>query len=113
MRWSISGCAPGLPEIREEEVPEEAIPLRMEIDSFFSFVRENYAKGDSYLHQPILSGPMQESKIHPLVGNGWKHLIHTLKTKSSKLTIRRSSDGYQNQKPFNKYRSMNCSMCFV
>ena len=54
--------------VGKRKVPEEAIPLRMEIDSFFSFVRENYAKGDSYLHQPILSGPMQESKIQPLVG---------------------------------------------
>ncbi|MEX0829923.1 MAG: phospholipase D family protein [Nitrospirales bacterium] len=54
--------------VGKRKVPEELIPLRMEIDSFFSFVRDTYAKGDSYLHQPILSRPMQESKIQPLVG---------------------------------------------
>jgi hypothetical protein len=36
--------------------PEEVVPLRIEIDQFFSFIREAYTKGDSYQEEPLRSG---------------------------------------------------------
>ena len=42
---------------------ENQLPLRMEIDSFFSFIREKKARRDSYLKEPILHGREQEDKI--------------------------------------------------
>ena len=35
------------------KVPEERLPLRLEIDSFFSFVRDEFTKGDSWLETPL------------------------------------------------------------
>ena len=42
---------------------ESQLPLRLEIDSFFSFVREKKATKKSYLDVPILHGEEQENKI--------------------------------------------------
>lgn len=42
---------------------ESKLPLRLEIDSFFSFIRENKAKKESYLEAPLLHGQEQENKI--------------------------------------------------
>lgn len=49
------------------KVPEEQIPLRLEIDSFISFVRETHAKGDNWFHDPIISGNQQEQLIIELI----------------------------------------------
>ena len=35
--------------------PETVVPIRFEVDQFFSFIREEYAKGDSYRDEPIRS----------------------------------------------------------
>ena len=35
---------------------EEILPLRIEIDLFLSYVRENFTKGDSYKDEPLRSG---------------------------------------------------------
>lgn len=42
---------------------ENQLPLRLEIDSFFSFVREKKAKKDSYLKEPLLHGQELENKL--------------------------------------------------
>src|SRR6266705_1035286 len=35
---------------------QPTLPLRIEIDSFFSYIREEFTKGESYFEAPILSG---------------------------------------------------------
>lgn len=42
---------------------ENQLPLRLEIDSFFSFIREQKAKKESYLEEPLLHGQELENKI--------------------------------------------------
>jgi hypothetical protein len=42
---------------------EDSLPLRLEIDSFFSFLRDKKAQKDSYLHAPLLQGDELESKV--------------------------------------------------
>ncbi|MGB8299064.1 MAG: phospholipase D-like domain-containing protein, partial [Polyangia bacterium] len=42
-------------------------PLRLEIDQYFSFIREVYALGDSYYSAPLLTGPEQEARIYHLI----------------------------------------------
>jgi HKD family nuclease len=46
---------------------ESEIPLRLEIDSFISFVREMHAQKESWKSTPIISGEPQDSKIRDLV----------------------------------------------
>lgn len=41
---------------------ESRLPLRLEIDSFFSFIREKKARKDSYLEEPLLHGQKLENK---------------------------------------------------
>lgn len=53
--------------VGERKVPEEKIPLRLEIDSFVSFVREEHAGGDIWKTAPVLSGKEQQDKISALV----------------------------------------------
>lgn len=36
--------------------PEEAVPIRIEIDQFLSFIRERQTSGDDYLAQPLRDG---------------------------------------------------------
>lgn len=58
--------------------PEEVVPLRIEIDSFFSFVRDCFTKGESYLDEPFRSGDDRRSfvktKINEWFLNRWPHL---------------------------------------
>ena len=42
---------------------EIVLPLRLEIDSYFSFIREKKGQKDSYLNEPILLGNELEEKI--------------------------------------------------
>lgn len=69
-------------DIGERKVGEDVIPLRVEIDSFFSFVRDFHAKGESYLQQPIVSGSLQESNIRTLIkewlSTPWPHFEETI-----------------------------------
>lgn len=51
---------------------EAAIPLRLEIDSFISFVREREATGDSWQKQPLRPAADQELTIRALIER-WKH----------------------------------------
>ncbi|MBT1827767.1 phospholipase D family protein [Enterobacter bugandensis] len=54
----------------QRKVPEEQIPLRLEIDSFFSFVRDYYATQETWLAQPLGWTDMQKSHLRTLV-NEW------------------------------------------
>lgn len=63
-------------EVYEEsayrKVGEDRIPLRLEIDSFISFIRETVAVGDSWSSAPIRSLAQQEAVILPLIEK-WKN----------------------------------------
>ena len=63
-------------------VDPSVLPLRIEIDQFFSFIRELHAPGDSFLTAPLLTGPAQEDKIREFVekylDHGWDHLTETV-----------------------------------
>jgi hypothetical protein len=50
-------------DIGRRQQPEEVVPLRIEIDSFFSFIRERFAKGDTYLAAPIRHGQALEEHL--------------------------------------------------
>ncbi|HCM9143887.1 phospholipase D family protein [Citrobacter werkmanii] len=54
----------------QRKVSEEQIPLRLEIDSFFSFVRDYYATQETWLAQPLGWTDMQKSHLRTLV-NEW------------------------------------------
>jgi len=58
--------------------PESVVPLRIEVDQFFSFVREEYTKGDSYLGEPIRSAEDRKafvkSKLEDWFNQRWKYL---------------------------------------
>ncbi len=54
-------------KVGKRKVPESDIPLRLEIDSFISFVRDRHAKKESWKKTPIVSGELQNNKIRELV----------------------------------------------
>ena len=49
--------------IGKRKYDEDILPLRIEVDAFFSFVREKKAPKDSYLSEPILLDNALETKI--------------------------------------------------
>lgn len=49
------------------KISEEKIPLRIEIDSFLSYVRETAASGDSWASAPLRSETEQRSMLEPLI----------------------------------------------
>lgn len=51
----------------KRKISETDIPLRLEIDSFISFVRDKHAKKESWQKTPIVSGERQTIKIEELV----------------------------------------------
>ena len=53
--------------VGKRKVPTATIPLRLEIDSFISFVREEHGRGDVWKDAPIISGKEQQDKIRALV----------------------------------------------
>lgn len=53
--------------IGKRKVPEDKIPLRLEIDSFISFVRDKHAPVDTWEKAPLMSGEPQRDKISGLV----------------------------------------------
>lgn len=54
-------------KVGKRKKTESEIPLRLEIDSFVSFVRDKHAQKDSWKSTPITSGEPQNSKIMELV----------------------------------------------
>jgi len=53
--------------VGERKVPEEKIPVRLEIDSFISFVRDDHAQVDLWKTAPLISGKEQQDKIRILI----------------------------------------------
>jgi len=58
--------------------PEEIVPLRIEIDQFFSYVRETFSKGDSYLDEPLRAGSdrvaLVKARMDDWFNQRWKYL---------------------------------------
>lgn len=58
--------------------PENVVPMRIEIDQFFSFVRERFTKGDSYRDEPRREGEDRKefvkSKLDEWFAQRWKYL---------------------------------------
>lgn len=61
----------------DRKVDAELIPQRLEIDSFFSFVRDFYATQETWKHQPIGWDDQQKSKTKALIDEWlttkWEH----------------------------------------
>jgi hypothetical protein len=57
---------------------ENVVPMRIEIDQFFSFVRERFTKGDSYRDEPERNGDYRrefvKSKLDEWFAQRWKYL---------------------------------------
>lgn len=53
--------------IGRRKVPESSVPLRIEIDSFLSWLRDQHATGESYETAPILAGNALESKTRQFI----------------------------------------------
>ncbi|KAA0894259.1 phospholipase D-like domain-containing protein [Oryzomonas rubra] len=68
--------------IGKRKVPEDKIPLRLEIDSFISFVRQEHAPVDAWEKAPLISGEPQREKIRALVEEWlltpWTHFEETI-----------------------------------
>ncbi|MBL7637879.1 phospholipase D family protein [Atlantibacter hermannii] len=64
------------------KVSEELIPLRLEIDSFFSFVRDVYAYQDKWLTQPVGWSDVQRANLASLIkewiSTPWEHFEDTI-----------------------------------
>lgn len=50
--------------------PEDVVPVRIEIDQFFSFIRKRYTKGESYLGEPLRTGDDRRSFVNSKL-NDW------------------------------------------
>ena len=57
-------------QLSDRKVDPKLIPERLEIDSFFSFVRDIYARQDTWRHQPIGWDQHRKSQVRTLV-NEW------------------------------------------
>lgn len=61
---------------------EDVVPLRIEIDQFFNFIREFYAKGDSYKYQKLLSKDKREElvkgKLEEWFETNWPYLENNI-----------------------------------
>lgn len=73
----------------KRQQPEEILPFRMEMDSFFSFIREEFAQGNSYETTPILHGPDLEQNVRHHVeqwfGQRWSYLDEVMPTNYAKI----------------------------
>ena len=73
-------------DIGKRKKTEEEIPLRLEIDSFISFVRHKHAQTDSWKKTPIDSGETQRKRIRELIEawhqTSWPHFEETIVTKT-------------------------------
>jgi hypothetical protein len=74
---------------------EETVPLRIEIDQFFSFVRERYATGDSYKYAPFRHGPERKKYVESLLadwfGQRWEYLDHNIVANVPRIITRLGS----------------------
>jgi hypothetical protein len=63
--------------IGRRKAPAAAIPIRLEMDSFVSFVRERYAREDTWRNAPMRSALEQRTLIEPMVAEWlvtpWPH----------------------------------------
>ena len=68
--------------VGKRKVPESKLPVRLEIDSFISFVKEEYGKKESWHETPIITGQEQKNKIMNLVEEWqltpWEYLEETV-----------------------------------
>ena len=68
--------------LQKRKVAESLIPLRLEIDSFLSFVRDEYASGDSWSEPPVGWGDLQVSRVKGYLDKwfttSWPHLEDTI-----------------------------------
>lgn len=66
--------------------PEQQLPLRIEIDQFFNFIREKKTHKDSYADEPLLAGPALEAKVAANIEEWqqirWRHLDEVVFPKS-------------------------------
>ena len=73
-------------KVGKRKISESDIPLRLEIDSFISFVRDTHAKKDSWKKTPIVSGSTQNEKIKDLVEEWhktpWPYFEETIVTET-------------------------------
>lgn len=87
------------------KVPEEKLPLRIEIDSFFSFVRDEFTKGDSWLETTLGWDATRQQAVRFCLDRWnqipWYHLENEIantnyprliKTFTSAATIRAADD---------------------
>ncbi len=68
--------------LQKRKVDENLIPLRLEIDSFLSFVRDRHAPGDSWLQTPLDWGDQQKSLVERYLdewfAERWPHFEDTI-----------------------------------
>lgn len=87
------------------KVPEEKLPLRLEVDSFFSFVRDKFTAGDSWLETPVGWNNARQQDMRQCLDEWsrtpWPHLESAIvktnyprliKTFSSEASIKASTD---------------------
>jgi len=69
-------------EVGNRKASETDIPLRLEIDSFISFVREEHDKENFWVNAPLMGGEVQKAKIRELVKEWlvtpWEHFEDTI-----------------------------------
>lgn len=53
----------------KRKLREDHVPLRIEIDNFFSFIREDFTTGESYLNEPFRNGSDLEQFISEKLDN--------------------------------------------
>ena len=83
---------------KRRQQPEEIVPLRIEIDQFFSFIREVYAKGDTWKTAPILGVAEQEKlikeKLDVWFSQRWSYLDNTIPEHAKKINQSLSSKSH-------------------
>lgn len=80
--------------------PENIVPLRIEVDQFFSFVRETFTKGDSYRDEPIRSVDDRKSFVKARLDNWfsqrWKYLDEKIPIHIPRLQHLASTESIEN-----------------
>lgn len=76
----------------QRQQPEEVVPLRIEIDQFFSFIREEYATGDTYNGQPLRYGTDRHKfvklRVSEWFGQRWQYLDDNILKSIPRITSR-------------------------
>lgn len=75
--------------------PEELVPLRIEIDLFFSYVRQTFSKGESYLDEPLRSGndriAFVKARLNDWFSQRWAYLDEHIPAHLPRINDRLSS----------------------